>query len=121
MLSPQLLEDSSYLFIWSVAWCLGFHSPTRDQIYVSCIEIFGVPTTGLPENFLKVILRQSRFELPHLPHQLILRQVGVVYSKLIVMFFSDSVLFCSGIPYLASSSWTSSSRHLCKCPHALEF
>ena len=44
-----------FLFIYLAAahsaWDL--HSPTRDQIYVPCIEIFGVPTTGLPENFLE--------------------------------------------------------------------
>ena len=44
-----------FLFVYLAAECIAWnlHSPTRDQIYVLCIEIFGVPTTRLPENFLE--------------------------------------------------------------------
>ena len=44
-----------FLFVYLAAECSAWnlHSPTRDRIYVLCIEIFGVPTTRLPENFLE--------------------------------------------------------------------
>ena len=90
-----------FLFIYLAAACSArdLHSLTRDRIYVPCTEIFGVPTTGLPENFLESYYWTISFwPPPPYPHQLIPKASGVVYSKLIVMFFQTQSCFAVEFP-----------------------
>ena len=67
MLSPQLLEDSSYLFIWLQCAVLGISIPQPGIESMSpALKSFESQPLDGQRIFWKVILRQSHFDAPYL-------------------------------------------------------
>ena len=65
MLSPQLLEDASYLFIWLQSALLGISIPQPGiKSMSSALKSLESQPLDCQKIFWKVILRQSHFDPP---------------------------------------------------------